>query len=878
MIYTIKNDLFSVAFDNLGFVTSLNYTGRDNVAEKTPIAILTKFDKTESLPVSANLNGDIITVTFDNGIETQVKVKTYSEFITFTLDSVSSEEFHSVAFFNAKVNIDYDNEEKDPSALSACLMSLTLATHMKEHSGKNEVLMATAYTHIGIAGNSRSPYKPACAITLCENKDLIRIEREILDIIPDGELPKSKRGGPYAKNASESAKKTYTLHWTVINDDNFDEQVAYFRSFGIEQINIHNSMVYYAGSYEVMESAYPGGLEEFKRITKRLKAEGFELGFHPYVFFINPNDRYISPIPHEDIDVLREFTLKEDISLSDSEIFTVERLDGVTPFLAYVFLNSQTMRIDDELVKFKAVDESGRFYQVERGVLGTKVAEHKKGAKIYQYKEYFFHYLAKAGSKLFYEMARNMAKLYNEIGFDSIYFDALDGAAQLEGEDYAWYHAMDFVREFFAHIDHDPTFDACHNMQYTGTWFVRSRFGAVDREIIAYNDYKESQAHYNKKVARRMGVNEEFGWLELYPETPRSEYYLQVMPQRKENFAFLYGKLMATGGCTTYLEVIPKKQQIPAVLEYRDIIKEYNDYKNAHELSQESKDYLLSERAECLIDNGVLKKATFNVYRFEHLDKVNKIINKFDTQKPFIRIENLYSAKDYDTDGIVIHGGCTLSNGDNIKTQFEAVDLSKHLGLGVWIKGDNGGGLVEFTIGLVKGGTPCRGVMYIRNDFEGWRYFALVEHQQGDEREIPVEEVDNSTYANLQKFYGYYISAMDYSRVETFNINYRGGGSVEIKPIKAVAHEERDLVNPTLIINGKKIKFNATLKSTHTLECDYNGNVRVIDKKFNLISTPTFDGELPVLLNGENIATFESDSEKQTRVRITVGLLGENLE
>ncbi len=877
MNYTIKNDKFNFSFDNLGYVTEFSFGG-ENVCKKTPISVLIKNDKTESYPVSASLVDNIITVKFECGIEITLAVKEYSEFITFTLNSTNSEDFHAVKFINVEVDIDYDNEEKNPDALSACLISLTLATHMQEHSGKNEKLGATAYTHIGIAGNKRSPYKPACAIILCKNKDLIRIERDVLEIIPKGELPISKRGGPYAMNAKESAKKTYTLHWTVINKENFKEQVEYFRSYGIEQINIHNAGIYSAGSCDIMKSAYPGGLEEFKEITQMLKAEGFELGFHPYVFFINPNDKYVTPVPHDDIDVLREFTLKEDIGIDDTEIFTVERLDGVTPFLAYVFLNSQTLRIDDELVKFKAVDESGRFYQVERGVLGTKVSEHKKGAKISQYKEYFFHYLAKAGSELFYQIARNMAKLYNEIGFDSIYFDAFDGAAQLDGEDYAWYHAMDFAREFFAYIDHDPTFDACHNMQYTSTWFIRSRFGAVDREKIAYNDYKESQMHYNKKVARRMGVTEEYGWLELYPESPRSDYYLQLMPQRKENFAFLYGKIMATDGCTTYLEVVPKKQTIPAVLEYRDVIKEYTDYKNSHELSEESKDYLQGNRAECLIDNGVLKKASFNVYRFEHPDKVNKIVNKFDEQKPFIRLENLYSAKDYESDGIVIHDGCVLSNGSDLKSVFPETDLSKHLGLGVWVKGDNGGGLVEFTIGLLKGNTPARGTMYIRNDFTGWRYFALVEHQQGDEREIPVEEVDNTTYTTLQKYYGYYIATIDYTRIETFYINYRGGGTVELKPIKAVGYEERTLVNPTLIINGERITFNATLNSTDTLECDYDGNVRVIDKRFNVLSTFKLDKELPVLKSGENIATFESDSEMQTRVRLTVGLLGENLD
>ena len=272
MTYSIKNNFFSLSFNDLGYVTDFSYVGYSNVSVKTPVCILINNDKTQSLPVSAKLDGDLITVNFDGGVQITLKVKSYSEFITLTLDSASTQDFHSVKFFNAQVDIDYDSEEKNPDGLSACLIALTLATHMQEHSGKNTYLGATAYTHIGLFGNERSPYKPACAIALCKNKDLIRIEREILDIIPDGEIPKSKRGGPYAKNAAKSAAKTYTLHWTVINKENFKEQVEYFRSYGIEQINIHNSMVYYAGSYDIMKNAYPGGLEEFKEIAKMLKA------------------------------------------------------------------------------------------------------------------------------------------------------------------------------------------------------------------------------------------------------------------------------------------------------------------------------------------------------------------------------------------------------------------------------------------------------------------------------------------------------------------------------------------------------------------------------------------------------------------------------
>ena len=67
-------------------------------------------------------------------------------------------------------------------------------------------------------------------------------------------------------------------------------------------------------------------------------------------------------------------------------------------------------------------------------------------------------------------------------------------------------------------------------------------------------------------------------------------------------------------------------------------------------------------------------------------------------------------------------------------------------------------------------------------------------------------------------------------------------------------------------------------KSTHTLELDFDGNVRVIDKEFNLICNPSYEGEIPLVNENDNKFEFECESKEQPRVRVTIGLLGENLE
>jgi len=35
----------------------------------------------------------------------------------------------------------------------------------------------------------------------------------------------------------------------------------------------------------------------------------------------------------------------------------------------------------------------------------------------------------------------------------------------------------------YKHLEREPVFDCCYNPQYTGSWYVRSRYGAVDESL-----------------------------------------------------------------------------------------------------------------------------------------------------------------------------------------------------------------------------------------------------------------------------------------------------------------------------------------------------------------------------------------------------------
>ncbi len=877
MEFILQSKNLILTLSSNGYATSLSDNNGKNYIKTTPFMLAYDNLKTEFKPQSLTVNGNVITATFINGIEVSVSVDFYDNFLTFTLEKVVGD-LYSVKFANLNACIDYDREENNPNANALCLMSMTMATRMYEHPGKNEKLIAEAYEKTGFNGNSRSPYNPKCAVILCKNKDLSLTQNKVLDLVSNGELIKSSIGGPNAKKAVNSAKKTYTLHWTPITEENYQETVDYFKQAGIEQVNLHFMEQYSQGTFTVNPKCYPNGIEDYKKIVNKLHADGFEVGLHCYVFFISPTDSYVTPIPHDDIDVLNTFTLNSDLTETDTELLTVETLNGVSEKTYYVVNNSNTIRIDDELIKFNAVDESGRLYKLERGALGTKIAIHKKGAKIKQYKEYFFHYLAKWGSPLFYEIAKNTAKFYNEVGFDTVYFDALDGASCLLGEDFVWYTAIDFIREFWNNIDHDALFNCCHNMQYTSTWFARSRYGALDKPKSSYAEYKDAHLHYNKRVARRMGVNEELGWFDLYPVGSNQVFYYQYIPVRREDIAYIYGKCMGTDACCTFLESLKKKRELPVMKEHFKTVREYQEYRNTHTLSKTSREYFNNDCSYCLIDGGKLKKASFNVYRFEDSDCKISAYNPFKRQKPFIRLEGLYQADDYDCDGVIASEHLTLNGGDFKRFDFDKpLNVNDKRGLGVWVKGDGKGGRITISPRNFQGNSPRWQRFYLNNDFIGWKYFREVELHTGDDRGVPIMEMDNSTYTTLQTFYGYYFGAIDYTCIQAVDISYEGCGRVEVKPVKFLPALKNTICNPALNIGGKIVKINANLSTGETLEIERDGTCRIIDTEFNLLSTPTIIGEIPELENGNTTIEIQGENNSFTRLRVTIGLIGEEL-
>lgn len=870
MIYQTKYLKYEISPQGQNICFSSSVTGQNRV-RTGPCAAIVKEDHSQIFAVAAEEKEGLLHITFEDGTKADVQVEEKSTYLTFTLRGVSREDFLAIAF----VNIELDDAPKN---FYGTLIGMTLATRMEEHPGDNRVLRAEAFPKIGLLSTDRSSYPAKAAVIGSSWEELRGIERVVLDEIPDSELPKSNKGGPYADVGREQAMGNYTIFTETVTLDNVENVIMQMKRFGISQINLHHYGHYVQGDFQCLDRI-PGGFTEFKQVIDRFHAEGMLVGLQTYAFFVTPNSRYVTPVPHKDLDTMREFTLAEDMDEQQLVLDVLESTEGMSAMDSYVYANSPYLWIDDELVQFAEV-ETGRFILCKRGVYGTIPAAHSANSLVRQLKQYFHLPLAKAKSELFYEIARNTAEFYDACGADLFYLDALDGSAVLEGEDYVWYHAMDFIREMFLHMKNDIIFDCCYNPQYTGSWFVRSRYGAIDCSKIAHKECFDAHVNYNNTTAERMGVTPEMGWVNLYLREPDFDRDWQSEVLLEEDLEYLCAKSLATDASMAFLENFYKFKDLPISETYAKILRKYADFRERHVLDEKVRSYLCQPEHPVFLEGDTLYRVHHSKGFIEHSGEGMQVRNPYGEQELSFKLEGLCTAEKYDHPDSV-----TLCRLDETKPVTELalrydqmVDSKGKRGLGVWCKGDGSGAIVSISLRNFAGNKMMTGQHFIRADFTGWKYFAFYENQNGS---LPTEEwarreVCYRTYSDLQNFYGYYRATLNYDVIDGIDIEVKGSEQICLKDLRLVPHRRPVWENPVIRLGDMCLQIHGIIPAEAILSYK-NGKCVVTDAVGNVLSEPTCSGSLRCPSGTHRMTLTNGNGEESVRAKFTVTVRGEAL-
>ncbi len=408
----------------------------------------------------------------------------------------------------------------------------------------------------------------------------------------------------------------------------------------------------------------------------------------------------------------------------------------------------------------------------------------------------------------------------------------------------------------------------------------------------------------------------------------------QVEPTFSDDIEYLACKMIGNDAGFSQLGGVDKKtmDEIPLFRQAADIIRQYEELRNKGYFGEEVKKLLRQPRKEYTLfkqDNGNwnFKPISYDKHKVTGLGHPTSrwnVSNHFKNQPVKLRIASLMSVKPYSdpaniiltasnspgfSPGLIANGVIgqiktidektttgdssinfsALNSGESpqdgtyiqLKRKFEPIiDLSKNQGLGVWIKGDGNGQLLNISLNTpVYLSHGAHGDHYVKIDFTGWKYFELVE--------LESFEFSNYIWPNDSHFYVYdtYRHTLDYKYIESIQFWYNNlpkGKEIKtlIGPVKAMPMLKGYIENPSVTIAGEKVVFPVRIESGMYLEFRSAEDCKLYGSKGELLKVVKPEGRIPELKNGKNEILFagEDSEEYNTRVLVTVISEGNPLE
>lgn len=926
----LKNELvrYTVSSDGRNLSLVDQATGRDCLLKDAPQPFAQVHIKGAAHPaVAVEGTAERFVVRFkDTAATATFSADVRPRHLVFRVLSVEGGAVEQLQF--ARVSL--DKTKKREAKFASCLLALNLRTNATGIPQDTDQLFAMCYPRFGFAG-------AAAAIIACPAGLLRDVMKEAVHAAP--EIPRTDIGGPFAMD-SPANRESYLMDVNQrVTEANADEWIELARKLGIRQLDFHMGLTLRFGDYEPDPQHFPNGLEGLRKVVDKLHAAGMKAGFHTYAHFLAKNSRWVSPVPDPRLARAATFTLAEDLTADALTVPVVESTKGISTNTGFLFRNSVTLHVGDELIVFRGVraEPPFEFLECQRGAHGTKVSAHIKGTPVYHLEELFGLFCPDGDSTLFEEVAARTAEVYNHCGFDMIYMDALDGAYVAAGKNPAdsWHYVPKFAWAVARRLNKPALFEMSTFTHHL--WYIRSRMGAWDVPARAAKRFIDLHCLVNRSQAGCF-LPATLGWWGILPWGP-------VQPERTmpDDLDYLLTRCIGNDyGMAMIVGISPRDYAESAnVRRLGDIVHRYEQVRLGGEVPEQVKARLASPGEEFRLESEPGDQPRFR--RIEYLEhKVTDldgernswtVQNRFGEQPLRLRIEALMSAEAYDSpqstilaDFDSIEGLAERDSNPQVDAKLErsseAVKTGTHSarlratngrperlgswtmfgrkfsppanvvnkGLGLWVHGDGKGALLNVQLKGAKhtGGAPRDS--YVQLDFEGWRYFELIEPESdalveydwpysGHQSRWAEPNAPLFTWAYPTMHYW-----VDYSQIDGLNLwlnDLPPGESVEclVSPIKALPLKPGRLNRPVVGVNGQRLTFPAKLESGAYLEVESPSTCRLYDSKGNPIGEIQPNGEWPVLRAGTNQIRFECDrpADLRPRARVTVITLGDVL-
>lgn len=372
----------------------------------------------------------------------------------------------------------------------------------------------------------------------------------------------------------------------------------------------------------------------------------------------------------------------------------------------------------------------------------------------------------------------------------------------------------------------------------------------------------------------------------------------------------------------------------PAFKQLNAIIKQYEELRLKNYFGEEVKKLLRQPGDEYTLfqeENGDwnFTPISYEKHKVAGLDNSTtnwNVNNQFDSQPLILRIETLMSAKSYDdpnnilltdlsdirefslkgaADGIM--GTINISTEKMLESEasiafsasssgkspregswicFEKnfdpwLNLGNNQALGVWIKGDGKGELLNLRLETPEQfSAGVRGDHFIKIDFTGWKYFELVEIESSKFSNYiwPGKEISPESVVKDLFVYKSYLHSVQFDKVNKLQFWYNNlpageEANILIGPVKALPLATGFIENPSVTIGNEKIVFPVRIESGMYLEFRSVDDCKLYGPNGEFLKKVKPEGTVPILKNGSNKILLSGNEPDVMNCRLQVTVI-----
>lgn len=420
-------------------------------------------------------------------------------------------------------------------------------------------------------------------------------------------------------------------------------------------------------------------------------------------------------------------------------------------------------------------------------------------------------------------------------------------------------------------------------------------------------------------------------WLNFTWDPPQTE------PTFTDDIEYLGCKMIGNNAGLALIGSIEKKDldENPSFRRLNAIIKRYEELRHKNYFGEDIKKLLRQPGKEFTLfkeESGSwnFKPMEYQKHKVAGLNRPSShwiVNNEFGSQPVRLRIEPLMAVKAYnDTSNVVLtdfseaeftiegtangvsggvkrsaektasgeptgtfsalSSGASPRNGSwiSMEKKFEPwLDLKENKALGVWVKGDGNGELLNLRLETPQQfSAGVRGDHFIKIDFTGWKYFELVEIESSEFTNYiwPGSEISSDVVVKDLFVYQSYLHTLQFQNVDKLKLWYNNlpaGKEVKcvISAVKALPIVPIAIKNPSIVIKGEKIIFPVEMESGMYLEFLSFSDCKLYGSKGELLREVTPIGTPPTLMNGQNQISFSCDGHQAVNTRVQVTVIGE---